>query len=179
MNDFSAAEEGKQLLRKERDRIIETISNEIPFIIKFASKNRLLKKLGFDDIDFSQLYFPKFLFQYVSAGGNSSMDVTVCFDIENLDKFVAYLCNLVKFKKSIAGQRLLMTSALRQRIKERDNYTCQYCGLSIAQEANLLLEIDHIIPLSKKGLTTEENLQTLCWRCNRAKGNKIYSTSLN
>ena len=34
-------------------------------------------------------------------------------------------------------------------------------------------EIDHIIPVSKGGLTTEDNLQTLCWRCNRSKGNKM------
>ncbi len=48
------------------------------------------------------------------------------------------------------------------------------CGVStINQEKNLLLEIDHIIPLSKGGITTEKNLQTLCWKCNRAKGAKI------
>ena len=40
-------------------------------------------------------------------------------------------------------------------------------------EPNLLLEIDHIIPISKGGCTVEENLQTLCWKCNRAKSNKI------
>lgn len=38
---------------------------------------------------------------------------------------------------------------------------------------NHLLEIDHIIPVSKGGRTAEENLQTLCWKCNRAKSDKI------
>lgn len=38
---------------------------------------------------------------------------------------------------------------------------------------NLLLEIDHIIPVSKGGRTEEENLKTLCWKCNRSKSNKI------
>lgn len=66
-----------------------------------------------------------------------------------------------------------MTSALREKIKIRDNYTCKMCGLSIDKEPNILLEIDHIIPLSKNGLTTEDNLQTLCWKCNRSKGSKI------
>ena len=28
------------------------------------------------------------------------------------------------------------------------------------------------LPVSKGGLTTEDNLQTLCWRCNRSKGAK-------
>ena len=74
---------------------------------------------------------------------------------------------------SIKGQRALMTSKLRLLIKERDNYTCQICKLSTDDEPHLLLEIDHKIPLSKGGLTTESNLQTLCWKCNRSKGSKV------
>ena len=70
-------------------------------------------------------------------------------------------------------QRVLMTHKLRDYIKERDDFTCCSCGNSIYKEPNLLLEIDHIIPVSKGGYTVEENLQTLCWKCNRAKSNKI------
>ena len=33
--------------------------------------------------------------------------------------------------------------------------------------------LDHIIPVSKGGCTVEDNLQTLCWKCNRAKSNKM------
>lgn len=137
-------------------------------------KKKLVKKLGFDDIDFSQLYFPKYSFRYVSPGGNSSMSCDTIFNIDNLDRFINYLSGLIKFKKRVkAGQRALMTSTLREKIKIRDNYTCKNCGLSTTQEPNLLLEIDHIIPLSKNGITSEDNLQTLCWKCNRSKSNKI------
>ena len=66
-----------------------------------------------------------------------------------------------------------MTNKLRERIKTRDDYTCRNCHNSINKEPNLLLEIDHIIPVSKGGYTVEENLQTLCWKCNRAKSNKL------
>ena len=83
------------------------------------------------------------------------------------------LASSVKFKKSIAGQRALMTSSLREEIKERDHYTCKKCKNSTEKEPNLLLEIDHIVPLSKGGLTSRDNLQTLCWRCNRSKGAKL------
>ena len=81
----------------------------------------------------------------------------------------------MNFRKSVAGQRALMTSKLRESIKQRDNYTCKQCGLSTYDEPNLLLEIDHIVPISKGGLSTEENLQTLCWKCNRTKGAKLVS----
>lgn len=101
------------------------------------------------------------------------MQCDVMMDIENLNRFVKYLSDNIKFKKSVAGQRALMTSELRKKILQRDNYTCKYCGASVYQEPNLLLEIDHIIPVSKGGLTTEDNLQTLCWKCNRKKGAKI------
>jgi hypothetical protein len=179
LNDFSAAEQGKELLKNVRDQIVANLSSKIPQIIQIFSKKRLIRNLGFDDIDFSQLYFPRYIFQYVSAGGNSSMDCEVTLNIENLDRFVKYLSELVKFKKSVAGQRALMTSSLREKIKRRDNYTCRNCGLSIEQEPNLLLEIDHIIPLSKNGITSEDNLQTLCWKCNRKKGSKIMEKKEN
>lgn len=135
--------------------------------------------MGFEDIDFSQLYFPKYVFKYISPGGNSSMSCDVTLDINNLERFIDYLSNLIKFKKSVAGQRALMTSSLREKIKKRDNYTCQQCGASLAVESNLLLEIDHIIPLSKGGITAEDNLQTLCWKCNRSKGAKIFNNISN
>ena len=72
-----------------------------------------------------------------------------------------------------------MTSKLRQHIKERDHFTCKYCGASTEAEPHLLLEIDHIVPVSKGGLTTEENLQTLCWRCNRSKSNKTTNVQVS
>lgn len=66
-----------------------------------------------------------------------------------------------------------MTTRLRDQIKERDRYTCVSCGVSLAAEPHLLLEVDHIMPVSRGGLSVPENLQTLCWKCNRAKGAKV------
>jgi hypothetical protein len=175
LNNFAAAEQGKNLLKNERDAIILSISNSIPSIIMLFSRERVIQELGFSNIDFSDLYFPIYTFQYVSAGGNSSSKCHIKLNIENLDKFITYLNNLVTFKNSIAGQRALMTSSLREQIKYRDNFTCKICSLSVTDEKNLLLEIDHIIPLSKGGITSEGNLQTLCWKCNRSKGSKILS----
>lgn len=70
-----------------------------------------------------------------------------------------------------SNQRRLMTPELREQIKQRDNYTCQLCGKYMPDEVGL--EIDHIIPVSKGGKTTPDNLQVLCSKCNRRKSNKI------
>ncbi len=172
-NDFSAAEQGKTLLKQERDSIINSLNGQIPFLIIQLRKDKLMKKLGFDKIDFAKPYFPKYTFRYISPAGNSSMVCDILFDLNNLERFINYLSEVVKFRQSIAGQRALMTSSLREKIKNRDNYTCQICGLSTSDEPHLLLEIDHIIPLSKGGITSENNLQTLCWKCNRSKSNKL------
>ena len=172
LNNFEAAEEGKVRLKNEKAQIINSIKADIPPIIKKFSR-KLEKQLGFEEIDMSTEYFPQYVFQYVSSGGNASLHCDVVMNIDNLNKFVQFLSEKIKFKKSAAGQRALMTSKLRQHIKERDGFTCRQCGASVKDEPNLLLEIDHIIPISKGGLTTEDNLQTLCWRCNRSKGAKI------
>jgi len=172
-NNFSAVEEGKNLLAKEQDDILKKYYFDIPDFVRNNDIERFVRRLGFKDIDFSDVYYPRYKFLYVSPGGNSTIESNITLDLDNLSDFIEYLSEVVKFKKSVAGQRALMTPKLREHIKERDNYTCQHCGLSIRDEPNLLLEIDHIIPLSKGGMTTENNLQTLCWKCNRKKGSKI------
>lgn len=52
-------------------------------------------------------------------------------------------------------------------IYERDGYRCRCCGRRTKD-----LEIDHIVPISKGGKSTYDNLQTLCKRCNKLKGTK-------
>ena len=74
-------------------------------------------------------------------------------------------------KYNQANQRKLMTQELRNKIKERDNYTCQICGKYMPDEVGL--HIDHIIPISKGGKTVEQNLQVLCDKCNLRKSNRV------
>ena len=48
----------------------------------------------------------------------------------------------------------------------RDEYTCQYCGTSVNDQAATL---DHVHPVSKGGKTTWENSTTACKPCNYKK----------
>ncbi len=173
LNNFEAAKEGIKLSIQEKYRILRSIDSDIPEKIRRYGYDRFQEQLGFRDVGLEDIEFPQYIFQYVSPGGNASMRCDVVMDIENLNKFINYLSEKIKFQKSAAGQRALMTSALRKKILQRDGYICKKCGNSTQNEPNLLLEVDHIIPISKGGLTTEDNLQTLCWKCNRAKGAKV------
>lgn len=110
-----------------------------------------------------------FIFYYASPNGRTVRRAFILASQEILD----YICKKEEWRESAKGQRALMTPKLREEILKRDNYTCKICGNSIRNEPNLLLEVDHIIPLSKGGKTVKENLQTLCWKCNRTKSNKM------
>lgn len=68
------------------------------------------------------------------------------------------------------NQRKLMTAALRKKIMQRDDYTCQICGKYMFDEVGL--HIDHIIPIAKGGKSIESNLRVLCSKCNGHKGSK-------
>ena len=63
--------------------------------------------------------------------------------------------------------------ALRYKILSRDRFRCVICGASPAKDMTIELHVDHIIPWSRGGLNTEDNLRTLCFNCNLGKGDKI------
>ena len=57
--------------------------------------------------------------------------------------------------------------SLRNRVLSRDNNRCRWCGFA---NSTRQLEADHIVPESKGGETTLDNLQCLCSACNKIKG---------
>jgi hypothetical protein len=69
--------------------------------------------------------YPQYKFQYVSAGGNSSQETSIELNSPTLDTLIETLSEKIKFKKSAAGQRSLMTASFRDFIKNRDKFTCQ------------------------------------------------------
>lgn len=60
---------------------------------------------------------------------------------------------------------------LRWRVLQRDHFRCTTCGASPATDLGIELHVDHVVPWSKDGETTFENLATLCSKCNLGKSN--------
>jgi 5-methylcytosine-specific restriction endonuclease McrA len=58
----------------------------------------------------------------------------------------------------------------RKNILLRDRNACQYCA-EVLPSAELTL--DHVVPRSRGGLSTWENLVACCHSCNRRKGNHL------
>ncbi len=61
----------------------------------------------------------------------------------------------------------------RFRVLQRDNFKCVLCGESPATTLGCKLHVDHIVPFSKGGSCTENNLRTLCKDCNIGRGNRF------
>lgn len=72
------------------------------------------------------------------------------------------------------AKRKAIPKSLRFEVFKRDSFTCQYCGRSAP---DVLLEVDHIIPVSKGGTDDLLNLVTSCRDCNRGKSAKLLSDS--
>ena len=80
------------------------------------------------------------------------------------------------YEELVAVERGKVDDSLRYNIMNRDNFTCVLCGRT--QKDGVKLQIDHIIPISKGGKSTPNNLRTLCEQCNMGKSNKIEGSFL-
>lgn len=71
-----------------------------------------------------------------------------------------------------AEARKSRTLSLRKRffVLKRDGFTCKMCG---ANGPGVKLEVDHIVPVAEGGSDSLDNLQTLCFECNRGKRDSI------
>jgi CRISPR/Cas system Type II protein with McrA/HNH and RuvC-like nuclease domain len=77
-----------------------------------------------------------------------------------------------EFEQKYIKSRLYTTDIklwkeIQHKVFERDDYTCRYCG-----KTGVILEVDHIVPISKGGTNDYDNLATACRRCNRQKKDK-------
>jgi 5-methylcytosine-specific restriction endonuclease McrA len=80
-----------------------------------------------------------------------------------LGKRVIRLVNYIK----LPYEKLTQNRPSRAMIYKRDGHKCQYCG------STKELTIDHIIPRSRGGEDTWENLTVACMPCNTRKSDKL------
>lgn len=173
IEELQTLKEAKDIIENYKKDYDEYIQN-VPRYVLENDEAGFYSRLGLTIIDEAVLNV-EYKFTYTSDGGMAQRSFTVPMNEENITELIIELENKLSTKAIMQEQRALMTSKLRTQIKERDGYACCQCGNSTSVEPNLLLEIDHIIPVSKGGLTREDNLQTLCWKCNRSKGAKLIS----
>lgn len=76
---------------------------------------------------------------------------------------------VVRLIRFIKTRRRPQVQFTRANIYTRDNYTCQYCRHSFPSDE---LTFDHVVPVSRGGPRTWENITTACIDCNRKKGNR-------
>jgi 5-methylcytosine-specific restriction endonuclease McrA len=75
-----------------------------------------------------------------------------------------YVIRLVNFVRVPRHEGRKIT---RRAVFARDDYTCQYCG------ASSRLTMDHVVPRSRGGRSSWENVVTSCAPCNSRKGDRL------
>ncbi len=82
----------------------------------------------------------------------------------------AYIAPLViRLRRYVRMPRRMKLPCSRRGVLARDRETCMYCGVTPARST---LTVDHIVPRSRGGLTSWENVVTACRECNHRKGGR-------
>lgn len=123
--------------------------------------------------DFRPLsYFPLSTWSWrdaVKAVFLDRVNVLAEYDIRvRSPSFELTLPSVIALKEYIPPAR--RTAFTRFNVFLRDRFICQYCGNRFAPQD---LTFDHVIPRSRGGRTTWENVVTSCSSCNLRKGNKL------
>lgn len=117
----------------------------------------------------------KCIVEYSSPAGRNFFERHKSFNFDDICDGINKVKELRIEKESqeykIKMERQKLTNSLRYDVLRRDKFQCQICGATI--QDGVKLHVDHIIPVSKGGKTTIENLRTLCDRCNLGKSDKI------
>lgn len=171
VEELETLRDAKQIIENYKAEYQQYLG-DVPRFVMENDEAGFYSRLGFATIDESVLTV-EYKFSYTSGGGMAQRSFTVPMTEETIAELIKALESKLTATAFAKEQRTLMTKKLREFIKSRDNFTCCNCGNSVYIEPNLLLEIDHIIPVAKGGRTVEDNLQTLCWKCNRAKSDKM------
>lgn len=178
LQKYNTINQTHEILTDEYNELMEYIQRHM-YRGAYIFKSMTMKKLGSRKLPkFEKNYYMWYAFNYTSPTNRKSYSNAIVLDEVRLEDFAEFLNNLIAYRKSAKFQRQLMTPRLRESILVRDKRTCMICGISVHKEPHLLLEVDHIMPIAKGGITIDTNLQTLFWKCNRTKGAKVLTEAI-
>ena len=72
-------------------------------------------------------------------------------------------------------KRPALSVKTRFEVLKRDDFTCRYCG---RRTPDVVLQVDHVIPVAEGGGDDFDNLATSCWECNSGKGARSLSDTV-
>jgi 5-methylcytosine-specific restriction endonuclease McrA len=84
----------------------------------------------------------------------------------NSSRFVLSVPKHIRLKMTATERMWKVPPVNRREVLRRDHSSCQYCG------TNKHLTLDHVIPRSKGGRHTWDNVVIACAKCNSRKGDK-------
>jgi 5-methylcytosine-specific restriction endonuclease McrA len=78
--------------------------------------------------------------------------------------------SVVRLRKYVRSFRRTMNArCTRRNVLMRDSYSCQYCAVRCSPSN---ITIDHVVPRSRGGRTTWDNVVAACHPCNRRKADR-------
>lgn len=175
--------------RENWDRFLDEIDEEYDYYVP----DEIIDEIGIDedyfhDVEYEAIEAIKkhcppmdtpfyFAVEYTSPKGNNSYRREETLDVDDMTDVFNAIEQIEERKRSAEYQRQLLTPKLRKEILDRDGHKCVICGRSARD--GIVLHVDHIIPVSKGGLTTRDNLRTLCQDCNLGKSDSYDPDGLN
>ena len=159
---------------KEFQHIRNTQQTEWNSKFQYRIENKLLDK---------QLLTPTCTLQikienkYTSPKGRNSYYDHRLFLQNQIEEAFVKIEHQNTFQAQKQEERSKMSDSLRYDILKRDGFKCTICGASAQDGAKL--HVDHILPVSKGGKTTKNNLRTLCSNCNLGKSDKYDPFGIN
>lgn len=191
-NTFKECAIGREFSRQEIiDRVVEKHGcNPSSIIPSDYCYNRINNGINFEKYLHIFEYIDRSTYRYLGEnypfngriyhkpkGGNeiligewSNGEIKFDSNIQPIERVVE-----TKERRSDAVHRTKREVSIKMRfdIMKRDNFKCSACGRSPAKDPTVELHADHIIPWSKGGETTMDNLQTLCSKCNIGKSDSL------